>query len=448
MSGNKTKVYYQCVFQQQSPLRISTGGGGETDADVMTDIRGLPFIPGTSIAGVLRQQCLSLGADDSLMKTLFGYVDKTGKSSTCESKVLVSDATIPANATADDDFQIRPRNAVCLSDKDTGAAKKGGLFDFETVECGLPYTSILELSDEAGEREIRALESALSCWVTEGASFGARTTRGYGEMSVSVAKRSFHFPEQLGEWLAFDPFAAGSFAPDSSDTAPLEVCRPGARAQIEIVASFRMQGTFSIRKYTTELPEKEQSAAPDFSPLSNRERLPVIPGTSWAGSFRHHMRLLARQTQRDAEAREEKLKRIDALFGKTEEGNQRSKIRFSETAVNGSALYPVTRVAVDRFTNAPRGAGLFTSDIAWGGTGTLTVTLPSGTDAWLLRLLSAALNDLNLGLMTVGGEANVGRGLCELTSVLVKGVDESPDGVERLAAVQACDTDYLIAGGA
>ena len=437
MGGNKTRVYYRCVFQQQSPLRISAGNGGETGADVMRDIRDFPFIPGTSIAGLLRGQCLSLGMDGSLVKSLFGDVDQTG-GGRCESKVMVSDATLPDSAGENIDFQIRPRNGVCLDDNDHGTAKKGGLFVFETVECRLPYTAVIELSDTACEREIKALETALSHWAAEGVSFGARTTRGYGETSVTVSKWSFRFPEQLGEWLAFDPFAAGSFA---SGTEPLEAGQPGAGAQVELAVSFRMKGTFSVRKYTTEPPKEGRRAAPDYSPLSNMEKLPVIPGTSWAGSFRHHMRLLARQTEKDPEAREEKLRRIDSLFGKTGEVKQRSKIRFSEAAVKGSEQYPVTRIAVDRFTNAPRSAGLFTSGVAWGGTGTLTVTLPSDTDAWLLRLLSAALNDLDLGLMTVGGEASVGRGLCELTSVRV-------NGVEKLEAVRACGTDYLIAGGA
>ena len=438
MSEHQTRVSYRCVFRQRSPLRISAGTGDETDADVMTDIRAFPLIPGTSIAGVLRRQCLSLGTDGDLVKNLFGDVGEAG--AIRESKVMVSDATLPDSAEENVDFQIRPRNSVCLNDNDHGTAKSGGLFDFETVECRLPYTAVIELSDAVEEREVKALEAALSHWAAEGVSFGARTTRGYGKTGVTVSKRSFRFPEQLGEWLAFDPFASDSFAAGASDLEPLKAERSGASPEVEIVVSLRMRGTFSVRKYTTELPKEGGYVSPDYSPLSNMERLPVIPGTSWAGSFCHHMRLLARQTERDAEAREEKLRRIDALFGKTEGRSQRSRIRFSETAVEGSERYPVTRIAVDRFTNAPRSAGLFTSDVAWGGTGTLTVTLPSDTDAWLLRLLSAALNDLDLGLMTVGGEANVGRGLCELTSVRV-------NGTEKLSAVRACGTDYLIAGG-
>ena len=438
MSENKAKVYYQCIFQQQSPLRISTGDGDETDSDVMTDIRRFPLIPGTSITGVLRQYCLSLGMDGNLIKKLFGYIDQDS-GNICESNVIVSDATIPGYAVENDDFQIIPRNSVCLNDNDNGTAKKGGLFDFETVECRLPYTAVIELSDTASEQEREALETALSNWAAEGVSFGARTTRGYGKVSVVVSKRSFNFPQQLDEWMKFDPFDVDSFNVEGVEM--LKVRQSSLGSQVEIVVSLRMTGTFSVRKYTTELPKGEQRATPDFSPLSNMEELPVIPGTSWAGSFRHHMRLLARQTEKNPEAREEKLKLIDSLFGKNEGGKQRSKIRFSETVIEGSERYSVTRIAVDRFTNAPRSAGLFTSNVAWGGKGVLAITLPSDTDAWLLSLLSAALNDLNLGLMTIGGEANVGRGLCELVSIHVNGAD-------KLDAVRAYDTGYLIAGGA
>lgn len=434
MGENKVRIYYQCVFQQQSPLRISNGSGDETDSDVMTDIRGFPFIPGTSITGVLRQYCLSLNTDNKLIKKLFGYINQES-GNICESKVIVSDATISGDAVENGHFQIIPRNGVCLNDNDNGTAKKGRLFDFETVECRLPYTAVIELSDKASEQERETLETTLSNWAAEGVSFGARTTRGYGKASVTVSKRSFDFPQDLDAWVNFDPFAADSF-----NGKPLETKQSGLGSQVEIVVSFRMKGTFSVRKYTTEPPKRDQQAAPDYSPLSNMNKLPVIPGTSWAGSFRHHMRLLARQIEKVPKVQEEKLKLIDALFGKTERGKQRSKIRFSETAVEGSERYPVTRIAVDRFTNAPRNAGLFTSDVAWGGKGTLVITLPSDTDAWLLRLLSAALNDLHLGLMTVGGEASVGRGLCKLASIHVNGID-------KLDAVRVCDTGYLIAGG-
>lgn len=48
------KVYYQLKLSQISPLRIGNGENDISDNDLMCDSRGIPFIPGSSMAGVLR----------------------------------------------------------------------------------------------------------------------------------------------------------------------------------------------------------------------------------------------------------------------------------------------------------------------------------------------------------------------------------------------------------
>ena len=50
----KLKLYYCCRFTQLSPLRLSGGKNDRTDNDLMLDSRGLPMIPGSALAGVLR----------------------------------------------------------------------------------------------------------------------------------------------------------------------------------------------------------------------------------------------------------------------------------------------------------------------------------------------------------------------------------------------------------
>ena len=50
----KLKLYYRCRFTQLSPLRLSGGKNDRTDNDLMLDSRGLPMIPGSALAGVLR----------------------------------------------------------------------------------------------------------------------------------------------------------------------------------------------------------------------------------------------------------------------------------------------------------------------------------------------------------------------------------------------------------
>lgn len=87
----KLKLYYRCRFTQLSPLRLSGGKNDRTDNDLMLDSRGLPMIPGSALAGVLRGRLTREEAN-----LLFGR-DTVGDAMT-ESAVLVGDAALPADA--------------------------------------------------------------------------------------------------------------------------------------------------------------------------------------------------------------------------------------------------------------------------------------------------------------------------------------------------------------
>jgi CRISPR/Cas system CMR subunit Cmr4 (Cas7 group RAMP superfamily) len=87
----KLKLYYCCRFTQLSPLRLSGGKNDRTDNDLMLDSRGLPMIPGSALAGVLRGRLTREEAN-----LLFGR-DTVGDAMT-ESAVLVGDVALPADA--------------------------------------------------------------------------------------------------------------------------------------------------------------------------------------------------------------------------------------------------------------------------------------------------------------------------------------------------------------
>ena len=59
----KLKLYYLCRFTQLSPLRLSGGKNDRTDNALMLDSRGLPMIPGSALAGVLRSRLPREDAD-------------------------------------------------------------------------------------------------------------------------------------------------------------------------------------------------------------------------------------------------------------------------------------------------------------------------------------------------------------------------------------------------
>ena len=407
------KYYYELKFTQRAPLRISAGFGTETDSDIIKDRRGLPFLPGSGIAGVLRCEF-----DENTAKELFGYVGKGGDMR--ESRVLVSDAVLPNDAAV----RVSRRDGVGLNERKT--AIRGAKYDFETAEADKPYRAVIELADGCCADAIKAV---LARWAAQGVSFGARTTRGYGLMAVEVRERRFTMPDERENWLKFDPFEEDSFV----GIEPLDKSDLIATGALIVRAELQINGGFSVRTNTSALTaEGDWRVTPDTVPMENWKGHPVIPGTSWAGAFLHHMRALASDLKMEDSTQEA----LNALFGTGSGEKRRSAIRFSETDIESSERMVVTRTAIERFTAAPRNRALFTSEVAVGGTGELTITLPADTNETLKALLGVALYDLHSGLLGFGGENGIGRGCASISKLTV-------NGVERTDALYAGDIDGI-----
>ena len=121
----KKTVYYQLRFRLASPLAIGSGEGESTDKDIIVDKYGQPFIPGTSIAGVLRS-CFKDAEKDRTF--LFGNVvintstdDKDIQDEAAESALKIYDATLRTDASdcqsAYGSFFVTQRDCVALEDK-------------------------------------------------------------------------------------------------------------------------------------------------------------------------------------------------------------------------------------------------------------------------------------------------------------------------------------------
>lgn len=414
----KLKLYYRCSFTQLSPLRLSSGKNDRTDNDLMLDSRGLPMIPGSALAGVLRGR---LSREEANL--LFGR-DTVGDDIT-ESAVLVGDAALPANAKV----RFSHRDGVGL-DKHK-VAVKGAKYDFETAECSAPYTAVIEWSGWSDDPALPLLDNLLAGAASGGLAFGGRTTRGYGRMAAEIHKKAFHFPADLYAWLSFDPDAADAFADADAvaghETSPQEdVMR----------AELRMTGSFIVRRYTSDVHKSKDKTVPDYCALENGKDRPVLPGTGWAGAFRHHMRAILGELGGTDEQRAA----VDALFGYSDKGvlKKRSALAFDETEISGGQAYTLTRNALDRFTAGTASKALYTSCVQQGGQGTLTIRLRKGAlDAFQRQLLGAALLDLDSGYLTAGGENSVGRGRAAITALTLNGRPlQKEDLLHALAEVE------------
>lgn len=432
----KKTVYYQLNFRLESPLAIGSGEGESTDKDIIVDKYGQPFIPGTSIAGVLRS-CFC----ENDKKNLFGNVkintktdDREFRDEAIESAIKVYDATLRTDASnyqsAYGSFFVTQRDCVALEDK---VSAEGAKFDFQAVETGAEFIGFLELTgdNDAAQTAFEGkIESALARFNTGELRLGTKTTRGYGQVSLTVKKKYFVIAEKpekqgqetqateqtgwLSDWLDFDMFNDAHW--EKADTLTLSE----DHKESHIVIRLRNRAGISIREYLTEVSTKEETM-PDYIQLSlhDAEKTPVIPGSSWAGAFRERFTSFT-----DIEARRN-------LFGYVDQKKKdddtpiarKSKITFSESRLTGGQWKKLTRNSLDRFSSATKDGNLYTEQTYYGGQTELEITVDSELLKEYISPLSCVLKDLHFGYLAVGGLTAVGRGLFEIQKITMDGID-------------------------
>lgn len=424
------KIYYLMKFILKSPLRIGNGMHELSDSDLMLDGRRLPFIPGSSLAGIIRHRSEQICDDESVMDRLFGVIKESDESKKeiviMPSAVMIGDAVIRNDAAAENVY-ISGRDGVGLSEWET--AQKGAKFDFQIAETDQEFYSVVEWTgnDDQETAEItKVLEPVLKSFIATGMSAGARTSRGYGKFAVDIVKKTFLFPDDLDDWIKFDAYAEDSFKQGT------ELEGKQLKTESVIRIAFRMKSTFSVRVRTARVEVMDDGSRPDAVPLKDFKGNPVIPGTAWAGVFRHHMHHLLRDT--GVEELSHEMNAVDRIFGMSNKKGEmfKSSINFSETAIciedEKKQRLTIMRTAIDRFTASPRNGALYTNMVYSGGKGELIIEfrtdeLTSGQKA----LLAACICDMHTGLLTVGGQSSVGSGLMQIEKLSVNGADRTAD---------------------
>lgn len=412
------KLYFLLTLTQESPLRLSNGDALNTDSDLLTDGGGLPFIPGTGLAGMLRAELNNNDAE----KALFGYVEKKNGHAQ-RSGVLISDAVPDLSVPEKDAFiKISQRDGVGI-DLEYGVADDRMKYDFEIVETNHPYRAVIELDEDdkpINEKEIpytkeMVLRSLLTQIVRKGLHMGCRKTRGYGLMKAKVEECSFTFPADAVKWLSFKPFAPATVYTaftESEEAAGLLY----SNGKTEYKIAFKIPGNMLVGVPVTEAAPNENESAPDTRVLRNAVKKPVIPGTSWAGSIRHAMHAIAQEAMTEEQYKINKT-RIDSLFGIEQERYKKSRITFTESEIDGGASMLYSRNAIERFTGGPANTALFTLEMWHGGEGSETITLVEGCDELILSIFEAALRDLSNGFVTLGSDAGIGYGIVSVTEI-------------------------------
>lgn len=399
-----SKRYYRVTFQLASALAIG-GSGDHTDKDIVLNSKGIPYIPATSLAGVYATLF-----DETTRRYYFGEAQQEK-----ESKLIIYDANV-----VEDEwnlYRIGKRDCVGLDEYKT--AIDGAKFDFEILEPGVSFVTYIELDKYAeDENEPDLIAQA---WTENVLQFGAKGARGLGKIkNAQVEIREFQLDqkEELENWLDFDVYSLESWNRTAINYAKKMQCSEwkGNSEICKIELKLRQTGPLMIRSYQT--TASTDCVEPDYQQLCYmRENngkiveIPVIPGTSWAGAFRHHLEALDQGVVGD-------------FFGK--ESVLKSRIFFGESELTGSKKKVRTRNSIDSFTGGGVERALFTEQIVYGGHTQLEIRVEKPNER-LIKALCATILDLHHGILSIGGETAVGYGLFSIQEIMIQGKQLKPE---------------------
>jgi CRISPR-associated RAMP protein (TIGR02581 family) len=243
------KVFIQGEVKLKTALHIGTGRGDyHTDSTVMKDNRDRPFIPGSSMKGIIRSTAESLcqvvlgeepcfldkdsskdciTAKNELLKEYNNILESNRgqrnkkaddflKCNTClpcklfgspvvASKISIADLHIPDS---DDTPETPVRDGVGI-DRDTETAREGVKFDFETVVPGASFV-FEAVVDKPSKQETQLLAIALRELELGNTYLGGNTSRGLGRFKLEIEHiryLSYEKGAMLDYLLNFDPEA-------------------------------------------------------------------------------------------------------------------------------------------------------------------------------------------------------------------------------------------------
>lgn len=439
----------------ESAVHVGSGDRGDlVDLELLRAHDGRPLLPGTTLAGGLRDRLCDVllgdrrpergDQDEALITALFG--GRRGDPDGPQSPVIVKDAVGTADVVAE------VRDGVRL-DPETGVAGDHAKYDLELWPPGTRFRVRLHLlapeTPPPGMAEADLLAGLLVAadgFASGDIRLGARGTRGLGRCRLeNVCARRYALGADGRAWLQWLATGVGGRGEvfEKTPSAPtlaealVEAFRRGSSPQDENQVVSKLE---VLRRRTTEVSPRLTLVVPvrfrggvligspsgsasgaDVRHLRSGTR-PVLSGSAKGGALRQRARRVARAVRAhyaDAEAWVVQAFGSEAPQGPGRRDSGRtglstSRLLVEEDVLRGGHDLQVTRVAIDRFTQGPIPGALFQEEPVYGASADLRFTLrlpaePQLADA-LCGFLLLVIKDLLLGEVPLGGTVGVGRG--------------------------------------
>lgn len=462
------------TLEAVTPLSISTGSPDNVfDTALVRDANGLPALPGSALAGVLRHLWVSTHGEDSANE-LFGY--QKGNDAQ-RSRLTVSwGALLDSNGQAAeglflgdrqsrlyDDLYAKVleqiddpvfRDRVRLSHK--GAAANTGKFDRAVLPAGNRFALELRVwSDSADEPHWPQL---LHLFAHPGFRLGGATRAGLGRMRChSVHERRFDLRQ------AADREVFVSLSREMTNPKDLQEFTPRLTTGTWLSGTLHLRATGLWRigqgsralsqdgeKPADLLPQIEQSVLwQNGKGKCGPDRI-LLPGSSLKGALAHRMSFHARRFSSqwcpDGGPVDEDTERLPAsvcaLLGevKAKTGDGQAGALFIDDATLPIPEKKIARLmhnAIDRFTGGVRDHMLFEEESIFGGELSIAIALdsnrlPSDEIGTIRQILGASLDDLCQGRLALGSRTSTGNGFFSgrLEGPLAEWLHANNDGEE------------------
>ena len=448
-SGYKHRFLARFVIEAKTPLAV---GSGEkdiiTDALVATDVNGLPYVPGTAIAGVVRHMLEQEGykTDD-----FFGF--QKGNDG-CGSEIIFTEGKIlnskgevidGLNLKATDDdllkfyTELPIRQHVRINEK--GVTDKAGKFDEQVVFAGTRFCFEMEMVAKDANAEDN-FEKALEQIQAKTFRIGGGTRCGFGEIKVAkLYKRSLDLKQanDLELYLSKSSNLSKEWSGwKEQETDNNDKANGWIKYELELQPEdFFLFGSGFGDDEVDMTPVKEKKVMWKDGKGVLSEDLVLIPASSVKGALAHRVAyhynrftgVFAENLKSDSEREQVVGKNnfaVKKLFGsegeKDEKDNNKMKnqmrgnLLFSDVIEDRNFLDKIlNHVAIDRFTGGAIDGALFSEKTIYGKGHEFKLTILAKNDAIqgekVKESLEEALKDICKGLLPLGGGVNRGNGL-------------------------------------
>ncbi len=384
-----TTIYRRVIIEgsltTRSDLQIGAvhdelpGSPGEpAGKGIMRDANGQPYIPGSSLRGVLAAEIRR--ATPHHFKKLFGEARLTTKEKAGILRVF--DATLPTQ-TSSNTIQ---RTRVSI-DPVTRTAKDKHLIHEDVLRRGTCFQITIQ-ADDIDQQALDALLHALNRFTgkADGLQLGGGKSIGRGHIQWQQKQIRVLDEPAFQQWLDGD---------QPLSNANWQLHTPPAPGAAITTQSWRLLFHFDEPLLINDPAEvTDQPEAPRLCYRRHGDKL-LVPGSSIKGVFRARARRILITISNNPNVADQL---IGKMFGSTENA---SRWRFHDLTTHIERKHEQTLIAIDRFTGGVQDQALLNLEAAIAKPAITTIVADNPPDwqkaLWYLILRDAIEGDLNLG---------------------------------------------------